>query len=316
MNPFRKFFLVALAGSLVACSSESATVPTTIVAPATTQATTTTSSSTSTSSTTSTLPPESVVFETIRTIDVNTSTFQISLQTFPEFAQSFVLERPIEVSQVRIAISHAMIVEPQYFSTPLVSQWKYYVTEPNFGPHTFDVTTAIYRSIGAEIVSDLVDVSDGFDVVARSSATVTMNATIGYNWVGLPNVFIDLGDPVLLDPGRYIVVMSFSWEDRNVFLLRMFGRQAGENTRSGYDQDQPGRCDYFPAEDLYPESRAYTGLGSGKWDRTAAGSIGFGTTFRPAMAKVVECVQPGQFMDIWNQGDVYMALFGRPGLAE
>ena len=259
-----------------------------------------------------------MVFETLPGWNLNTSAFQISLQTFPEFAQSFVLDREIEVSEVGLAVSHAMIVQPEYFTTPLVDQWKYYVIEPNFGPHAFEVTTTIYRSTGGELVSDLIDVTTGFEKVFSTDSTVVMDKTIGYGqgWNGEPNVRIELGESVRLQKGGYLLVMSFSWEDRNVFLLRMFGRQAGTNTRAGYDQDQPGQCDYQPADDRYPVGRAYTGLGTDKWDKTAEGSVGFGTTFRPAMAKVSECVQIGQFSDTWNQGDINLALFGRSVMAD
>ena len=254
-----------------------------------------------------------MVFETLPGRNLNTSTFQISLQTFPEFAQSFVLDREIEVSEVGLAVSHAMIVQPEYFTTPLVDQWKYYVIEPNFGPHAFDVTTTIYRSTGGELVSDLIDVTTGFEKVFSTDSTVVMDKTIGYGqgWNGEPNVRIELGEAVLLEEGGYFLVMSFSWEDRNLFTLRLFGRQAGDNIRSGYDQQNRGDCVYTPADDLYPVGRAYTGLGTTKWDKTAEGSIGFGMTFRPAMAKVSDCVKPGQFNDIWNQGDIDLTLFGR-----
>ena len=309
-----KHAVVLVVGSMMwlgACGSSSAEPPetTAVVTEAPTSVVTTSIETTTTS-----LPPEGIVFESIRLTDLNTSAFQINNQTFPEFAQSFVLDRGIDVSQVRLAVSHAMIVQPEYFTTPLVSQWKYYTIEPEFGPLDFDVTTTFYRATSSDLVSDLLDVSNGFEEVARSTSTARMEKTVGYGngWTGDTNVSIDLGGSVRLDPGGYLVVMSFSWEDRSVFLLRMFGRQAGDNTRSGYDQDQPGECQYTPADDANPAGRAYTGLGVGTWDGTAEGSIGFGTTFRPAMAKVSDCVKPGQYQDIWNQGDVYLALFGRP----
>lgn len=307
--------VVFVVGSMMwlgACGSSSSEPPETVLAA--TEAPTSTAVATTVQATTTTLAPEGIVFESIRLTDLNTSTFQINNQTFPEFAQSFVLDKSIDVSEVGLAVSHAMIVQPEYFTTPLVSQWKYYTTEPEFGPLSFDVTTTFYRASSGELVSDLLDVGDGFVEVARSTSTVTMEKTAGYGngWTGDTNVAIVLEDTVRLDPGGYLIVMSFSWEDRSVFLLRMFGRQAGNNTRSGYDQDQPGECQYAPADDANPAGRAYTGLGVGKWDGTAEGSIGFGTTFRPAMAKVSDCIKPGQYQDIWNQGDVYLTLFGRP----
>lgn len=313
----------ALSATALACSSEtnqpgSSTTGaqrTSAMSPSTLK-TIDSSSSTTTlpPSTTSTLPPEGVVFVSIPRGALNTSTFQINNQTFPEFAQSFVLDRSIDVSEVRIAVGHAMVVEPEYFTTPLVNQWKYYTTEPDFGPFEFDVTTTFYRATSGELVSDFLDVTQGFEEVMRSTSTVTMEKTLGFDWPLTvdTNVAIVLEDVVRLDPAGYLVVMSFSWEDRNVFLLRMFGRQAGSNTRLGYDQDQPGKCEYAPADDANPAGRAYTGLGVGRWDGTAQGSIGFGTTFRPAMAKVSECVSVGQFGEPWNQGDLYLVLFGRP----
>lgn len=310
----------ALSVTALACSletnqpgSSTTGVPrTSSMAPSTSK---TVGSSSSTSMTsTSTLPPEGVVFVSIPREALNTSTFQINNQTFPEFAQSFVLDRSIDVSEIRLAVGHAMIVQPEYFDAPFASQWKYYTTEPDYGPLDLDVTTAFYRVTTGELVSEFLDVTQGFDEVARSTSTVTMEKTLGF--VGPlmvdTNVAIVLEDVVRLDPGGYLVVMSFSWEDRNVFLLRMFGRQAGNNTRLGYDQDRPGQCEYTPADDANPTGRAYTGLGVGRWDGTAEGSIGFGTTFRPAMAKVSECITVGQFGEPWNQGDVYLVLFGRP----
>ena len=259
-----------------------------------------------------------MVFENLPGLILNANAFQVSLQTFPELAQSLVLDRPIDVSEIRLSISHAMIVQPEYFSTPLVSQWQYYVIEPNFGPLTFDVTTTIYRSTGGELVSDFLDVTTGFEKVFSTDSTVVMDKTIGFGngWNNQPNVSIDLGEGARLDAGAYLVNMSFSWEDRNIFTLRLFGRQAGDNMRSGYDQKNRGDCVYTPAEDMYPQGRAYTGLGTGPWDGTAEGSIGLGTTFRPAKAKVTDCVKPGQFNDIWNQGDIYLALVGRSVMAE
>ena len=317
MRPVARVLLVCSVVFGAACSSsagesEGLAPAETAADPSPSVASTSTSSSTSTTSTT--LAPEGIVYSSIRLGDLNTSAFQVSMQTFPEFAQSFVLSQPLDVSEVQLAVSHAMIVQPSYFTTPLVDQWKHYTIEPAFGPLTFDVTTTFYEATTGELVVDLLDVTEGFDMVSSRSTRVTMEKTIGYGqgWTGEPNVRIDLGDSVRLEPGKYVVVMSFAWTDQSVFLLRLFGRQAGDNTRSGYDQDQPGDCEYTPAVDSNEQGRAYTGLGTTKWDGSAAGSIGYGTTFRPAMAKVTDCVEIGQYQDIWNQGDVYLTLYGRP----
>lgn len=313
MRSNTRVWLIAGSIGIAACGSASTEGPATTTTPTTDVASTATPSTTTVPPSSTTLPPEGIVFESISLYDLNTSTFQVNNQTFPQFAQSFELDSTLDVTSVRLAMSMAMVVQPEYFTAPFVDQWKYYTTEPNFGPFTFDVTTTIYRTSTGELVSDLLDVTEGFDEVFRSTSTVRMDKTIGYGdgWTGETNVSIELGEAVRLDPGGHVVVMDFSWPDRTVFLLRMFGRQSGDNTRSGYDQDQPGDCEYAASDDANPTGRAYTGVGIGTWDGTADGTVGIGTRFRPAMAKVSECFSAGSYNDIWNQGDVYLVLFGR-----
>lgn len=263
--------------------------------------------------------PSCVVMEVVRPEHTNTATFRVSAYDQPQIAQSFEVVWGVEVDAVQFGISYVMTVAPEnleaFFAASIAEKFRYYTTEFDYGPITFDVTVDFYRSIGGDHLADAIDLSDGFELVDSTATTVTVPKTQGTNWKGKLNVDVPLGKTVTLDPANYVTVLSFDWETPELFQFWMIGRESGTNLRLRPDQsgEISTTCSYAPSTDIFSSGRAYYGIGSGMgWDGTA-NKMPWGTRFRFATAKVSACTDlaTGQAGGVWNQGDLALNLIGR-----
>ena len=264
--------------------------------------------------------PSCVVMETVRPEHTNTATFRVSAYDQPQIAQSFEVVWGTEVEAVQFGISYVMTVAPEnleaFFAASIPEKAKYYTTRFDYGPITFDINVDFYRSTGGDHLADMIDLSDGFELVDSMATTITVPKTQGFNWNGKLNVEVPLGKTVVLKPDKYVTVLSFDWETPDLFQFWMIGRESGSNLRLRPDQsgEMSTKCSYSPSTDIFSSGRAYYGIGSGRgWDGTT-NKVPWGTRFRFATAKVSACTEIGVNVEpggVWNQGDLALNLVGR-----
>jgi hypothetical protein len=241
----------------------------------------------------------------------NTS-FQIALQEMPEIAQSIVVAEAFEFNKVATSIYGLNTVKPEFFTVPFNQKSKFEEAKFSFDPFDAVVTVSVWKSNdvnGSPIVAETVDVASGFTSIfsERVKARIEQNSPISSS--APMNLEILLGRPVTLERGSYLIVLGFEWTRLDVLTVRLWGQESGTNTAGGKSDDAVKNCTYTPIIDSYPNGKAYMGLGAGKWNGDPASSIGFGTRFRPATAKVTSCIVKGEWgNDIFNPGDLDIAL--------
>lgn len=269
-------------------------------------------SSSSTTVQTSIVPALPVV--ALRTLSNGTrnTSFQIALQEMPELAQSIVLDSPLTFDMLTTAIYGVNTVKPEFFSVPFSEKSKYEESKFSFDAFDATISVAIWKAQSADLLADSrddIDVSLGFDLVYSASVqtTITQNQYVAAQ--APMNLQIPLSRTVDLSPGSYLVILGFEWRRLDILTIRLWGQESGNNTKGGKSGEAVKNCTYMPTIDAYPVGKAYMGLGSRRWNGDAASSVGFGTRFRPATAKVTSCIVKGEWgNDIFNPGDLDLAF--------
>ena len=262
-------------------------------------------------STTTTLPAPRTQFRTLTNQTRNTS-FQIALQEMPEIAQSFVVSEEFDFNKVATGVYGLNTVKPEFFTVPFNQKSKYEESKFDFDPFDADVTVSIWRSdraSGAPVIEDSFDLASGFTQIFSSKVRGKVEKNSPVANLAPMNLELHLGRSVTLSRGVYVIVLGFQWSRLDVLTVRLWGQENGTNTVGGKSGDAVKNCTYTPTTDSYPEGRAYMGLGVQRWNGDPASSIGFGTRFRLATAKVTSCIVKGEWgNDIFNPGDLDIAL--------
>lgn len=241
----------------------------------------------------------------------NTS-FQIALQEFPEIAQSIAVNETIEMNLLTTSVFGLNTVKPEFFSVPFNQKSKYEEAVFNFEPFDAKVSITILRSTSTTfkpILEESLDITSGFSIVGQESVNVRVYSNAQASANAPMNLDFRLGRPVVLERGTYLIIFGFEWSRLDVLTLRLWGQESGSNVGGGRSGNLEKTCTYTPTIDAYPAGSAYLGLGTRRWDGNPTTSIGFGTQFRLAAAKVSSCIVKGEWgNDIFNPGDLDLAL--------
>lgn len=256
---------------------------------------------------TSTIPKsqETMVHRTLSDALRNT-TFQIALQQFPELAQGIVLDSPISFNALQMSVFGLNTVKPDFFAVPFNQKSQYEESKMTFDPFEAVVTVNVLR---APAFGDNIDLSQGFESVYSERVNTTIRPNTVPTASAPMNLVLHLLKKVELAPGSYLIVLSFEWTNLEVLTVRLWGQESGTNSAGGKGGNLTKVCSYTPTVDAYPQGRAYAGLGVRQWNGLSSSSIGFGTRFVPATAKVTACIVRGEWgNDIFNPGDLDIAL--------
>lgn len=257
------------------------------------------------STTTLPKPTETVVHRTLSNALRNT-TFQIALQQFPELAQGIALDSPITFNSLRMSVYGLNTVKPEFFAVPFNQKSQYEEAKMTFDPFEATVSVNVLR---ASAFGDAIDVSTGFESIFTERVTTTIRPSAVPTASAPMNLVLPLSKKLELAAGSYLIVLSFEWTNLGVLTVRLWGQESGTNTAGGKGGDLTKACSYTPTTDAYPQGRAYAGLGLRQWNGQADSTIGFGTRFVPATAKVTACIVRGEWgNDIFNPGDLDIAL--------
>lgn len=259
----------------------------------------------SVSTTTLPKPTETVVYRTLSNAVRNT-TFQIALQQFPELAQGVVLDSSIAFNTLQMSVFGLNTVKPEFFAVPFNQKSQYEEAKMTFDPFEATVTVNVLR---AQAFSDVIDLSAGFESIHMERVVTTIRPNAVPTASAPMNLVLPLSKKLELASGSYLIVLSFEWANLGVLTVRLWGQESGTNTAGGKGGDLTKACTYTPTPDAYPQGRAYAGLGLRQWNGQAGSTIGFGTRFVPATAKVTACIVRGEWgNDIFNPGDLDIAL--------
>jgi hypothetical protein len=267
---------------------------------------------TTTTSSSKPVPTDTVVLRTLSEAQRNT-TFQIALQEFPEIAQGIYVESPIAFNVVQTSLFGLNTVQPEFFRVPFNQKSLYEKSTTTFEPFDAAVIVTVWRAAGGlSAFTDSLDLSSGFTAVHQETVTTTMKQNTPVAMRAPMNIELVLSKSVELTSGAYVVVLSFQWKNYGVLTVRLWGQESGTNTVGGKGGGAVKNCTYTPTPDAYPNGKAWAGLGVRRWNGEPDSSIGFGTRFSLATAKVTACIVVGEWgNDIFNPGDLDLALVRR-----
>ena len=265
--------------------------------------------SASTAPSKSVVPSESVVLRTLSNAARNT-TFQVSLQEFPEIAQGINVDAPLSFNVLQASVYGVNTVQPEFFRVPFNQKSQFEKASTTFEPYEASITVSIWRaSAGSSSLTESIDIAQGFSKVHSETVVSTVSPNNPPTLQAPMNLEMKLSRSVDLAPGAYVVVLGFEWKNFGILTVRLWGQESGTNTVGGKGGGAVKACTYTPTPDAYPAGRAWAGLGIRRWDGDPSSSIGFGTRFAAATAKVTSCIVAGEWgNDIFNPGDLDLAL--------
>lgn len=275
-------------------------------------ASTTATTTPATTTTTQRAPTDTVVLRTLTNQKRNT-TFQIALQEFPEIAQGIVVDAPITFNVLLASLYGLNTVQPEFFRVPFNQKSLYEKATTTFEPFDATVTVSVWRATsGVAAFTDTLDLTSGFTAVHQEAVPVTIKQNPPPNMMAPMSIEMKLSKSIDLAAGAYVIVLGFEWKNYGVLTIRLWGQESGTNTIGGKGGGAVKNCTYTPTQDAYPSGKAWAGLGVRRWNGDADSSIGFGSRFSLATAKVTACIVVGEWgNDIFNPGDLDIALVYR-----
>lgn len=262
--------------------------------------------------------PSCAVVEPVRKGDFNTLNFRVSAYDQPQIGQSFTVAWPMDIEQLEFIVSYVMTIPPdrlpEFFAASVIEKAKIYVSQPEYGPFDVDVKVDIFRATTGNHLADVIDVTQGFELVDSISQRITVARTNRSAMNPPFNAKVPFGKIVTLTPGSYFVSLSFDWSIPELFGLWLNGRESGANNLLGPDQNGGvSSCRYTPAVDKFPSGRAYQGDSVNPWDGSTT-KAAWGTRFRFTTSKVASCANDPATVGsggVWNQGDLGLNLIGK-----
>ena len=294
------------------CRKSSGRLRWTKVATSSKVTTATTTANTTATTTATTIPKDIVVFRTLTDQKRNT-TFQISLQEFPEIAQGIVIDTPITFNVLLTSLYGLNTVQPEFFRVPFNQKSLFEKATTTFEPFDASVTVSVWRAAaGAGALTDTLDLTSGFTALHQEVVPVTIKQNPPPNMMAPMSIEMKLSKSIDLAAGAYVIVLGFEWKNYGVLTIRLWGQESGTNTVGGKGGGAVKNCTYTPTQDAYPSGKAWAGLGVRRWNGEPESSIGFGSRFSLATAKVTACIVVGEWgNDIFNPGDLDIALVRR-----
>ena len=237
-------------------------------------------------------PKPSYLFQTLP-LDSRNSDFRAWPLRWPQLAQWVQIDEELSINEVVFRVGAAEVATPGWWSDN--SRWDL-VNYVDRGSLAIQAHVALWkRAEPGDPPADF-DLSSGFSLVAEASPTKPIQ--LGTVTMKFPNT-------VSLTPGTYVLVIGFKTDDPDILMVFVDGQQSGNNRKDS--NGQPTQCDYTPTQDAYPSGAAY--ITSPINNSLVRGvQAPFGTAFTRDKAKVIECVEIGRYSDVYNQGDLIVAL--------
>lgn len=171
------------------------------------------------------------------------------------------------------------------------------------------LSVVLYRSPLEDGFPTVRRVTSGFGPVPREERdtirvpdleVVADQPLVGRISAGRGVSLLDLPDPVLLEPGHWLIGLRIDrgLDDVDLLDLKLVGVESGDTVDERTDGGEP--CTYERTPDPYPDGAFY-------WREDATSAF-----FIPAFAKVTACIELGRYDNIMNEGDVVLDLYGTP----
>lgn len=234
----------------------------------------------------------SYLFQTLP-LDSRNSDFRAWPLRWPQLAQWLQIDKDLSIKEVTFRVGAAEVATPGWWSDK--NRWDL-VNYVDRGFLAIQAHVALWkRAEPGEPPADF-DLSSGFSLVAEANPTKPIQ--LGTVTMNFPNT-------ISLTPGTYVLVIGFKTDDPDVLMVFVDGQQSGNNRKDS--NGEPTQCDYTPTPDSYPPGAAY--ITSPINNSLVRGvQAPFGTAFTRDKAKVIECVEIGRYSDVYNQGDLIVAL--------
>lgn len=256
-----------------------------------------------------TLPPDTWN----STLMASNASFQrFASQRHTEVGQTVRITEPFELQRVGLQFELATVALPGFRDYPDGTNWSILsqyvqILEPT-DDLQISLSLILYRSPDLDRVPTIRRMTSGFggvptrerDAIRISELEVVTDQRLhGRVTTHSAISLLDLTEPVLLEPGNWIVAFRIDSEPGDVDLLdfRILGIESGEET----DERPPpeGPCVYVRTNDPYPDGAFF-------WRD--------GEHFIPAFAKVAACTNRfdavGNPIEVMNPGDIGLDLYG------
>lgn len=240
--------------------------------------------------------------------DTNTLGYQYGHHTWSQIGQSFMFDRAMNLESLVFIVAAFTTVSDidTYNRTPepdnhAMENYDYVAEVP------MRLRLSIWKSRNAAALLDDVETSREVQMVHTQASDHVI--------VAQTPVEISMSSPVVLDPGSYLITIRLEataeFVQRRILTLWVSGVQSGSATRGMYDRSTEKSCSYKRGTDIYPNGKAYKSVFLEPYvDWRSAPNRNYSTLFTEHRAKVSDCIQTGNFADIFNEGDLVMELRG------
>lgn len=240
--------------------------------------------------------------------DTNTLGYQYGHHTWSQIGQSFVFDRAMNLESLVFLVAAFTTVSDidTYNRTPepdnhAMENYDYVAEVP------MRLRLSIWKSRNPAALLDDVETSRDVQMVHTQASDHVI--------VAQTPVEISMSSPVVLDPGSYLITIRLEataeFVQRRILTLWVSGVHSGSATRGMYDRSTEKSCSYKRGTDIYPNGKAYKSVFLEPYvDWRSGPSRNYSTLFTEHRAKVSDCIQTGNFADIFNEGDLVMELRG------
>jgi len=240
--------------------------------------------------------------------DTNTLGYQYGHHTWSQIGQSFVFDRAMNLESLVFSVAAFTTVSDidTYNRTPepdnhAMENYDYVAEVP------MRLRLTVWKSRNSAALLDDVETSRDVQMVHTQASDHVI--------VAQAPVEIVMSSPLALDPGSYLITIRLEATSevvqRRILTLWVSGVHSGSATRGKYDRSTEKSCSYKRGTDIYPNGKAYKSVFLESYvDWRSAPNRNYSTLFTEHRAKVSDCIQSGNFADIFNEGDLVMELRG------
>ena len=245
---------------------------------------------------------------------VRNAEFQrLDSQQHREVGQTVLVEEAFTLERIGLVVDGPSIALPGYRDFPLDTDFS--ILEPYV--ENLDIVNDL--AVTFSLVLYRSPLEDGFPTVRRRTSgfgpvpllerdtirvpgleVVSDQPLLGMISAGRGVSLLDLSEPVLLEPGHWLVGLRIDrgLDDVDLLDLKLVGVESGDTVDERTGDGEP--CDYERTPDPYPDGAFY-------WREQATSDF-----FIPAFAKVTACIEFGRYDNIMNEGDIILDLYGTP----